>query len=167
MSWKRLLIGQVKERLLFRPYLIPIYYLALAQKGKTKHPSKRRAQRATFDHHQIMHLHSSSSGVGDGWAGWAITYPGFGRSVHQSEGADCTPPQQTLLLVHPDFGSFLRPYFFSSADQFQSWISFNWYFTTSTRHTLWQKWTSMDLNMTFGSIGLNKNCYINRFQQKK
>ena len=97
----RVLIGQLKERLPFRPYLIAIYYLALAQKGKTKHPSKRRAQRATFDHHQIMHLHSSSLLQGRRrWLGTgrAITYPGFGRSVHQSEGADCAPPNKHYCL---------------------------------------------------------------------
>ena len=52
-----------------------------------------------------MHSHR---GVGDGWAGWAIAHPGFGRSVialSQPEGADCAP---TLVLAHLCLGSCLR-----------------------------------------------------------
>ena len=101
MGWKRLLIGQVKERLLFRPYLIPIYYLALAQKGKTKHPSKRRAQRATFDHHQIMHLHSSSLLQGRRrWLGRAGNYlPRFWQiSTSIRGGRLCPPPNKHYCL---------------------------------------------------------------------
>ena len=87
----------MKERLLFSPYLIPICYLALAQKGKTKHPSKRRAQRATFDHHQIMHLHSSSLLQGcRRWVGRAGNYLPIQRGQTTKL---CPPPNTHYCLL--------------------------------------------------------------------
>ena len=50
-------------------------------------------------------------GVGEGWAGRAIAHPGFDRSVNQpyiNQRGKIVPP--TLLLAHPAFGSFLRPW---------------------------------------------------------
>ena len=41
-------------------------------------------------------------GVGDGWAGWAIVHPGFGRSAD----GQIVPP---TLLLYPFLGNFQRP----------------------------------------------------------
>ena len=50
----------------------------------------------------------SSRDVGNGWAGWEIAHPGFGRSVNtiSTRWSRLEPP--SLLLAHPGLGSFLR-----------------------------------------------------------
>ena len=50
-----------------------------------------------------MQIHMT--GVGVGWAEWAIVHPGVGRSVNQR--GQIVPP--ISILAHPALGNFLRP----------------------------------------------------------
>ena len=55
--------------------------------------------------------------VGNGWAGWAIAHPSFGRSVNHisTRGADVPP---ILPLAHLAFVSFLGHWFYKKYHDF-------------------------------------------------
>ena len=84
-------------------YLLSVLYYALLLF------SRRRWCKATdlslssisrsFVSIDIARLRHQTSGVGDGWVGRAITYPGFGRTLYQPEGADCAPTLALPALV--------------------------------------------------------------------
>ena len=50
----------------------------------------------------------ANMGVGDGWAGWAIAHPSFGRSVNSILTKQIV--LSTLKLAHPALDTFLRPW---------------------------------------------------------